>query len=231
MSKNQKIIWTICLCIITVAIATRTFLPSSRGSANPTRLVAEPYFHSYEEMQVQPGGNPSISVRSLIGFFLGVIMKQIDISTKKYPNTFALVDDEDYVELSKHKWCCGGRGYATRSRPRHDGIGVLYMHRVILKTPDGMDSDHKNGDRLDNRRFNLRICTRTQNQQNRGKHKTKASEFKGVDWQKHIKKWRARIRIDGKLTYLGLFIRPVVAAKAYDEAAKKHFGEFALTNF
>ncbi len=59
MSKNQKIIWTICLCIITVAIATRTFLPSSsRGSVKATRLLAEPYFHSYEEMQIWAGVEP-----------------------------------------------------------------------------------------------------------------------------------------------------------------------------
>lgn len=109
----------------------------------------------------------------------------------------------------------------------------IHMHRLIL----GLDSrdtrlcDHKNGNGLDNRRANLRIATTSQNLANRGKTRRNTSGYKGVMWFKRKRKWYARIRVSGKSVHLGYFDDPIDAAKAYDDAALKHFGEFAKTNF
>lgn len=102
------------------------------------------------------------------------------------------------------------------------------MHREIVGTPEGMDTDHINGDKLDNRRSNLRICTHAQNGANRGPQKNGSSGYKGVSY--HCKKWRVQICINGKTKRLGGFNSLLDAAKAYDKAARKYHGEFARTN-
>ncbi len=158
-------------------------------------------------------------------------MKRINISTKKHPNTFALVDDCDFDRLNKHKWCCTNKGYVVRGRQRLNGGGLILMHRVILNTPEGMESDHKNGRKLDNQRANLRICTKKQNLQNQSLRKDSKSGYKGVCWNKADNKWRSQIRVNGKRKHLGLFTCLVKAAKAYDEAALKYHGKFAKLNF
>ena len=90
--------------------------------------------------------------------------------------------------------------------------------------------DHINHDGLDCRRENLRACTVSQNGMNRLINKRKTSLFKGVVWNKARKKWRSQIKKDGKLLHLGSFESEVSAAKAYNEGAKKIFGEFAFFN-
>lgn len=77
------------------------------------------------------------------------------------------------------------------------------MHAVIAGTPKGMDTDHINGNGLDNRRCNLRIVTARQNQQNQNIQKS--SKYPGVHWQKDARKWRAQIRVNGKQQYLGYY--------------------------
>ena len=104
------------------------------------------------------------------------------------------------------------------------------MHRVILKTPKGMDTDHRNGDGLDNRRCNLRICTKSQNSINRKMQSNNTSGYRGVYWHKRDKKWLAHIKIDGKKINFGYCSTKEQAAEAYNEAAKKHYGEFARLN-
>lgn len=94
--------------------------------------------------------------------------------------------------------------------------------------------DHKNRNKLDNRRSNLRICTSSQNHQNsraRAKRAKIHSRFKGVCWDKENNKWRVGLRLNYKAVDVGRFTDEIEAAKAYDEAARKAFGEFALTNF
>lgn len=146
----------------------------------------------------------------------------------------ALVDAEDYEYSNQFKWYAmkhGNTYYAVRHIKKEDGKQTLIcMHRVIMKTSKGMDTDHINGDGWDNRRDNLRICTRSQNKMNGNIHKDNTSGYKGVFWQKRDKKWMAQIQIDGKLKYLGLFITKEEAALAYNEAAKELFGEFARLN-
>lgn len=111
------------------------------------------------------------------------------------------------------------------------------MHREIMKTPKGLVTDHINGNRLDNRRKNLRICTRAQNNMNmrnfRSRKKLKkASQYKGVYWNGGPKaRWSAEIRHEGTQIHLGYFKHEKDAAKKYDEAAIKLFGPFASPNF
>lgn len=161
-------------------------------------------------------------------------MKTIPLTQGKV----ALVDDEDYEALAAHKWCAhknrSGRFYATRSKPRGTGVrGVIRMHAVVARTPAGMDTDHVDGDSLNNRRENLRVCTRAENMANRGKNKNNTSGFKGVFRfaQNRKSPWVAQIQKGGQSTYLGYFPTAEAAARAYDEAARSLHGEFAVLNF
>jgi hypothetical protein len=106
------------------------------------------------------------------------------------------------------------------------------MHNLVINIPDGMFCDHINRNGLDNRKANLRPATHTQNIWHRRKFKPYSrSKYKGVDFAKDMKRWRARIRVNGKRIYLGSFKNELEAAKAYDHAAKKYHGQFASLNF
>jgi hypothetical protein len=145
----------------------------------------------------------------------------------------AIIDDEDYERISAFKWCCaygretfyGKRAYGFQS----EHITVL-LHRFILNAPKDMQVDHINGDGLDNRRANLRICTHADNQHNRKKQKTNTSGYKGVFWNKQYKKWEVQIRAEKKIR-VGMFSDKEEAARAYDAKAKELHGEFARLNF
>jgi hypothetical protein len=102
---------------------------------------------------------------------------------------------------------------------------------MILGDLAGVEVDHRNGDGLDNRRCNLRLCTRAQNCQSMKIAPGKASLFRGVTWHAASNSWRARISLVGKRLHLGLFSEERAAAKAYDDAAKELHGEFAILNF
>lgn len=102
------------------------------------------------------------------------------------------------------------------------------MHKIIMP---GSEIDHKNGDGLDNRKENLRVCSRSQNLFNRRKHSKSSSSYKGVSWNPLHKKWHSRIMKNKKQINLGYFDKEIDAAIAYDESAKKLFGEFCHTNF
>jgi len=120
----------------------------------------------------------------------------------------ALVDDEDYPGLSQYKWSAfkHGNTYHVSRHAKSDltkKYCAIYMHAAIIGTPKGFETDHINGDGLDNRRINLRITTTRENQQNR--HTPKTSKFPGVCRFERTGKWRAYIKIGGKQHHLGLF--------------------------
>ena len=123
--------------------------------------------------------------------------------------------------------------YAARHSSRKNGKQTtIQMHRLLLglKPGDSRESDHKDGNGLNNRRNNLRIATRAQNQHNQRPQKG-TSRFKGVCWHRDAAKWQAQIQIERRKIHLGYFDSEIEATRAYDAAARNHFGEFARLNF
>ena len=149
---------------------------------------------------------------------------------------FALIDDKDFNLVNQYKWFAQKHRntyYACRRAKRMNDKGkFMSMHRLILDFPDN-DVDHKDGNGLNNGRYNLRTCSKSQNQQNQMKtnngRKT-SSIYKGVSWHKGNTKWMACIRVYGKLVHLRYFTSEIEAAKVYNKAAIKYFGEFANLN-
>lgn len=136
----------------------------------------------------------------------------------------ALIDEADLAIVSAYRWTLTAYGYAaTTARVKHQ------MHRLILGCVkgDGWVVDHINGDRLDNRRSNLRRCTRQENLRNRvALPSNSTSGVLGVH-EHEDGRWRAQITVSGRRVHLGLFATKAEAARAYHEAAQHHFGEFA----
>lgn len=104
------------------------------------------------------------------------------------------------------------------------------MHRMIAKTPKGMFTDHKDGDRLNNQKNNLRVCTISQNCKNYSKPITNTSGYKGVSWEKPRQKWKVQIKCNTHKIHIGLFVDIKDAALAYNQAALLYHGEFAHLN-
>ncbi len=147
-------------------------------------------------------------------------------------NKFAIVDDDMFDHLNQWKWYFN-QGYAVRAVTLRNGTkrqGKIFMHRIVNLTPDHLFTDHLNGNKLDNRKENLRVCTTAQNAMNSVKKRFNKSGYKGVSKASHSEKWMAAFRKNGKQVYLGLFETKQMAAKTYDKAVKKHFGEFAKLN-
>jgi hypothetical protein len=149
---------------------------------------------------------------------------------------FTILEPQDYYLAGNFHWVAKKNRqciyvYRFINSPGRKTKMVL-LHRMIMNSAGRLLVDHKNGDTLDNRRANLRLATRAQNAWNTRRDKSKtSSQFIGVTFDKNRGLWAPRIRYQGKRIYLGRFKNEIDAARAYDEAARKYHGEFALLNF
>jgi len=142
------------------------------------------------------------------------------------PNFSFIIDFKDIPLIVNNYWYQHKDGYAVCNISRKK----IRLHRLITNAPYDMEVDHINGNKLDNRNYNLRICTKAENQRNRSKQSNNSSGYKGVSWHKGMNKWTANIGINGKREYIGSFSDKDEAARAYNQAAIKHHGEFAKLN-
>lgn len=144
----------------------------------------------------------------------------------KAGNIFTQLDQEDYAHYSQWKWGLNPGGYVRRTvKQAGKSDTTRYLHRLIVNAPRHLEVDHINGNILDNRKENLRLCTRRQNVANSKKKINLTSSYKGVHFDKRIKKWSIIKRISKTFT------SEIEAAKFYDEISKLLDGEFAWLNF
>ena len=149
------------------------------------------------------------------------------IKIKEYE---VLISECDFEKVSAHNWFLtfsnksDGPYFAYRT-PRPERKDIL-LHRFIVNCPSGYCVDHANGNTLDNRRENLRICTQAENRFNSRKSKSNTSGYKGVSYSSHAKKWRSQIKRNNKIIHLGYYDTPEKAYEAYVAASKKYHGEF-----
>lgn len=157
-------------------------------------------------------------------------MRRIALSGAKGIGLYVLVDELDYCYLFKHKWFLHSGGYAVRNDGQGKNRKVVFMHREVSKARAGQLIDHVNGNRLDNRRLNLRTCTSTENT----RHRTRLaannnSGFNGVYWSSSNKRWTAQITIGRKTYYLGVFKNKADAIAVRRRASSSNFGKFSPT--
>jgi hypothetical protein len=141
----------------------------------------------------------------------------------------ALVDDADLpAVLAAGRWRPVADGLTTYARTNTGRHTWVSLHTFLT----GWSMvDHRNGDGLDNRRANLRPATKAENAANSRKQRGRTSPYKGVTWHKQRGRWQVQITVSGRTIYLGLFDDPAEGARAYDAAAREHFGAFARPNF
>lgn len=149
-------------------------------------------------------------------------MKEIEI-TKGYK---AIVDDDDYDKLCEYKWSANVSKNTCYVVSRINGKNIG-MHRFILNAEDGKDVDHINGNGLDNRKSNLRVCTHAQNLMNMKLRTDSTSGKKGVGFDKKSKSWRVQIIYNGIRKYLGRYKNKEDAINAREKAEIEFFGEYA----
>lgn len=157
-------------------------------------------------------------------------MKKIKLTKGQY----ALVDDEDFERLNSHAWYASfqssnGKYFAeSHTCGRELASPTRKMHRILTNAPQGMEVDHINGNSLDNRKSNLRVCSKSENMRNRDTPVHNKCGYKGV--HRNGKRWRARITVNGVIIELGYHDSPEDAARAYNLVAPKYHGEFAKLN-
>jgi hypothetical protein len=157
----------------------------------------------------------------------------IPLHSHKYPGLFAIVDEEDCERVSRYRWYpqkCRTEGFYACSVNRGTHIR---MHRLIMDAPDSVDVDHRNRHTLDNRKGNLRLCTRSQNSANtpKAKKRNPSSIYKGVYFLPRTNAWGARCNIQENTFNLGCYTTEVEAAVAYDQAMLAMQPDFAYFNF
>lgn len=164
-------------------------------------------------------------------FFARLDGREVALIAISCSDARAIIDAEDAPLVAGRPWKLHDDGYAQSRLPGPGDSSSIYMHHLMVPVSDGLTVDHENGNRLDNRRANLRAATRAQQQYNRGRGCNNTSGFKGVSFHRKTGRWRATIQLDGRHRHLGLFDDAETAARAYDDAALAAWGEWARTNF
>lgn len=144
------------------------------------------------------------------------------------------IDESDVKKVSKYNWWINKNGYVY-SRERDKILQKdrwFYLHRYLLDVKDKKNHvDHIDDNKLNNCRSNLRICSNKQNVSRKIVTEGNTSNFKGVSWEKRIKKWRVTLTHNYKQVYVGTFRDEIEAARSYDKKAKELFGDFCRLNF
>jgi hypothetical protein len=158
-------------------------------------------------------------------------LKEIPLYNKKKEIVaYTIVDDDKYDFLIQWRWR-KAKDYVVRGERKDGKYKTIWMHRVIMDCPDGLEVDHIFGNKLDNRKEMLRICNHEENGKNLNKQKKQTSSiYKGVCSLKSRNKWSANIVHNDKQYWLGQFETELEAAKVYNIYARKYFGEFAMLN-
>lgn len=148
------------------------------------------------------------------------------ISMKATNGTEFIISKEDYEFVCCHKWAISGNYLQSCI-----GGKRVWLHRMLLDAPKGFDVDHVDMNGLNNKRTNLRLCSRSENMRN-SKSRLGTSKYKGVCWDVQANKWMAYINTAPyKRRHLGLYASELLAASAYNEAALKYHGEYARLNY
>jgi len=149
---------------------------------------------------------------------------------------YTLIEEQD-ADLAKMTWHLNNGGYAARAVPRRQrrhgdsSTKLERLHRVILRAPQGVEVDHINRNRLDNRRCNLRFATSGEQARNVSLNARNTTGYKGVSFLQGAQRWSATVKFEGAAYYMGVFRSPEAAAFAYDFAARALHGQFAAINF
>jgi hypothetical protein len=144
--------------------------------------------------------------------------------------SYVLVDNADLDLLNRFTWVYQSSGYASAQTGGRKNRKTFLMHRLLTEAPDDCVVDHKNGNKLDNRRSNLRVTSSSNNLANSKIRKDNSSGYKGVYLHTKNKNWIARIQRNNKMVHLGSFDNPHDAARMYNFWAKDMFGEYARLN-
>lgn len=158
-------------------------------------------------------------------------MKQIKPHNSE--TVVAVVDDEDYDRLNVYRWLVNSKGYIVRYEGLSDDRHQFFLHNEVLNLPPDSGVDHKNECKWDNTKQNLRIVTKSVNQQNRSFNSRNTTGFKGVSFnpsRKYGGKYKASLGVQNKVITIGYFKTAAEAASAYDKRAVETYGPEALTN-
>ena len=163
-------------------------------------------------------------------FYFIKMAKEIQLTQGKV----AIVDDEDFEFLNQFKWHAlklAGKFYVGRKLTVSKGKrNQIFIHRLIMKPDKGMVIDHLDGNPLNNQKKNLRICTHSENIRNCKISIKNTSGYKGVSFVKKNNTYKSAIKFNKRTIYLGYYIDPIDAARAYNDAAIKYHGKFANLN-
>ena len=137
-----------------------------------------------------------------------------------------IVDKEEFFNwIKNYKWHLDKDGYAVTATTTNKNVRTVFLHKMLM--PNAVEVDHKNRKKLDNRKSNLRACSKSQNQQNRKVQKNNTSKVPGVWFHKQTNKWVAEIKINNKKRHLGIFSNFHDAVEARKKGENRYFDSVA----